>query len=104
VYYPRDLVEFDQFFPTEESCRRYLEQVRRKDGFVCRVCGRSDEPWRVRRREPGINTTVVSGDALYQQGTAGTGGASGGDDAPMQVAPFEFVEQGAQHLGMMELQ
>ena len=47
--YPRDLVEFDEFFPTEENCRRYFERVRWRDGFVCRACGRSGEPWRIRR-------------------------------------------------------
>ena len=47
--YPRDLVEFDEFFATEENCRRYFEGVRWRDGFVCRACGRSGEPWRIRR-------------------------------------------------------
>ncbi len=66
VDYPRDLVEFDEFFATEESCRRYLEQVRWKDGFVCRACGRSDEPWRVRRnvrlcRHCRSETTLTAG-------------------------------------------
>jgi len=28
VDYPRNLVEFNEFFATEESCRRYLERLR----------------------------------------------------------------------------
>ena len=66
VDYPRDLIEFDEFFPTEESCRHYLEQVRWGDGFVCRTCGRDDEPWRIRRdvrlcRHCRSETTLTAG-------------------------------------------
>ena len=49
VDYPRNLLEFADFFSTEESCRRFLERLRWPDGFVCRGCGRSGEPWRGRR-------------------------------------------------------
>ena len=49
VDYPRDLVEFDEFFPDEERCRLYLERLRWREGFVCRACGRGGEPWRARR-------------------------------------------------------
>lgn len=49
VDYPRNLVEFNEFFATEGNCRRYLERLRWRDGFVCRTCGRSGEPWSARR-------------------------------------------------------
>ncbi len=49
IDYPRDLNEFHQFFLSEESCRRYLEHVKWRDGFLCRVCGKKSQPWRVRR-------------------------------------------------------
>jgi hypothetical protein len=33
--YPRNRLEFDEFFPDEESCLVYLERLRWRDGFVC---------------------------------------------------------------------
>ena len=49
IDYPRDLAEFHQFFKNEENCRRYLERLRWRDGFVCRSCGKAGEPWHGRR-------------------------------------------------------
>jgi transposase-like protein len=49
VDYPRDLTEFHQFFRNEEQCRRYLERLRWRDGFICRNCGKMGEPWYGRR-------------------------------------------------------
>jgi transposase-like protein len=49
VDYPRDIAEFHQFFKNEEDCKRYLERLRWREGFVCRRCGESGEPWRGRR-------------------------------------------------------
>jgi len=37
--YPKDLVEFDTRFGTEDRCREYLFQLRWPDGFVCPRCG-----------------------------------------------------------------
>lgn len=36
-------------FPGEEACRRYLEALRRQDGFACPACGSAGEPWRASR-------------------------------------------------------
>ena len=33
--YPRDLVEFEAWFATEEACRDYLFRLRWPDGFRC---------------------------------------------------------------------
>jgi transposase-like protein len=49
IDYPRDLTEFHEFFHSEESCRRYLEKVRWRDGFRCPACGRGGNPWNARR-------------------------------------------------------
>lgn len=43
---PTTLLDFQTMFPDEVACRRYLEQVRWPDGFVCPKCGIADEPYR----------------------------------------------------------
>ncbi len=35
VDYPRNLVEFGEFFPDEKACVAYLERLRWPEGFVC---------------------------------------------------------------------
>ena len=37
--YPRDLLELEARFSSEEACRRYLFQLRWPDGFQCPRCG-----------------------------------------------------------------
>jgi transposase-like protein len=49
VDYPRDLSDFDRFFPDEEACERFLERLRWRDGFVCPSCLWAGEPWRSAR-------------------------------------------------------
>lgn len=36
--YPKNLLEFEARFSTEESCREYLYQLRWPDGFICPRC------------------------------------------------------------------
>jgi len=36
--FPRDLLEFEARFSTEEACREYLFRLRWPDGFVCPRC------------------------------------------------------------------
>jgi transposase-like protein len=43
------LVEFEEFFPDEDSCQRYLERLKWPDGFVCPACGEVGQAWRARR-------------------------------------------------------
>ena len=38
--YPRNLVEFESWFASEEACRAYLVRLRWPGGFVCPCCGR----------------------------------------------------------------
>ena len=42
--YPRNLMEFEQQFATEEACRRYLYQLRWPNGFQCPRC-KSNKAW-----------------------------------------------------------
>lgn len=46
--YPRDLIEFEARFATEEACRDYLLRLRWPDGFRCPVCGH-ERAWPVRQ-------------------------------------------------------
>ena len=42
--YPENLREFDKIFKDDESCLKFLEKVRWKDGFECQACG-GDKYW-----------------------------------------------------------
>jgi len=46
--YPKNALEFEQWFATEEACRDYLWQVRYPDGFLCPRCG-GREAWQMSR-------------------------------------------------------
>jgi transposase-like protein len=46
--YPKNALEFEQWFATEQACRDYLWQVRYPDGFVCPRCG-GTESWSTER-------------------------------------------------------
>jgi transposase-like protein len=46
--YPRDLIEFEARFSTEEACRDYLLRLRWPDGFRCPACGH-ERAWPVRK-------------------------------------------------------
>ena len=45
--YPRNLIEFEQWFPTEVACRDYLFRLRWPEGFRCPRCEHSGA-WPVR--------------------------------------------------------
>jgi hypothetical protein len=51
--YPRDLVEFEARFATEEDCRDYLMRLRWPDGFRCPGCGH-ERAWPVRKGLAGV--------------------------------------------------
>jgi len=64
--YPRNLLEFEERFATEEACRGYLVKLRWPQGFICPRCG-GRQGWPTRR------DVVVCGDCQYQASvTAGT--------------------------------
>ena len=37
--YPKNALEFEQWFATERACRDYLWRIRYPDGFICPRCG-----------------------------------------------------------------
>jgi transposase-like protein len=43
--YPRDLLEFEERFATEEACRQYLASLRWPQGFRCPGCGAAEAWW-----------------------------------------------------------
>ena len=49
IDYPRNRVEFDEFFPDDECCLRYLERLRWRGGFICPRCSQKAEAWRTSR-------------------------------------------------------
>jgi transposase-like protein len=46
--YPRDQLQFEEQFATEEACRQYLARLRWPEGFRCTDCG-CRHAWRTRR-------------------------------------------------------
>ena len=46
--YPRDLLEFEVRFASEEACRDYLSALRWPEGFRCPGCGH-ERAWPVRK-------------------------------------------------------
>ncbi len=48
--FPTTLPEFQQVFPDDEACARYLEHLRWPDGFTCVKCGNIGEPFRFAKR------------------------------------------------------
>ena len=71
VDYPRNRLEFDDFFPDEGSCLAYLERVRWPDGFACPRCGVMGPPWRSARgllacRECPAQVSVLSGTIFHR--------------------------------------
>jgi len=64
--YPRNLLEFERRFSTEDACRQYLIQLRWPDGFVCPRCG-GGQRWVTQR------SLLVCAACQYQASpTAGT--------------------------------
>jgi len=48
--FPRSLPEFQQLFPDNEACVKYLQKLRWPDGFVCPHCAAVGEPMRITTR------------------------------------------------------
>jgi len=47
---PMTILEFQERFNTEESCREHLYKMRWPEGFVCPKCGVKDEPFNIASR------------------------------------------------------
>ena len=48
--FPRSLPEFQQLFPDNGACVKYLQKLRWPDGFVCPHCAAVGEPMRITTR------------------------------------------------------
>jgi hypothetical protein len=64
--YPRDLLEFERRFATDQACRQYLVKLRWPQGFVCPRCG-GRQGWATRR-----DLWVCTGCQHQTSATAGT--------------------------------
>ena len=67
--FPRTITEFEEWFSTEESCRKYLWELRWPNGFVCPQCSH-DKTWTTSRglyvcAKCGLQISVTSG-TLFQ--------------------------------------
>jgi transposase-like protein/ribosomal protein L37AE/L43A len=74
VDYPRTFQEFLGWFPDEESCREYLEQLRWPDGFVCPACAVDGKAWRTGKglwmcAQCGRKTSVTAGTIFHRTRT-----------------------------------
>lgn len=65
--FPRSIVEFQEWFPTEETCEEYLVNSRWPDGFECPVCGDEEFYYLSTRR-----VLKCKANAHYTYLTAGT--------------------------------
>ena len=68
--YPRNQLEFDTRFASEQACREYLAQLRWPEGFRCPQCGHS-KVWPVRDgalqcAACGRQTSVTAGTLLHR--------------------------------------
>lgn len=45
IPFPKSILEFQDWFPAEEACQKYLFQSRYPDGFICPVCGGREYYW-----------------------------------------------------------
>lgn len=64
------LVDFGKKFNDEESCERYLREVREKEGVVCSHCGSKEHYWDVhnkrwRCKKCGHETTLTAGTVMH---------------------------------------
>lgn len=72
--YPRTFQEFRDWFPSDDSCVDYLEQLRWPDGFVCPECG-AGSGWRISQRQMwmcsacGRKTSVTAGTIFHRSRT-----------------------------------
>ena len=69
---PMSRQAFDERFPDEEACARYLAERRWPDGFVCPACGHG-KGWALRRRRAtwecsgcGRQTSVTAGTVMHR--------------------------------------
>ena len=71
IDFPRSLIEFQQRFPDEAACVKYLVAARWPEGFVCPACGNSKawalqtKPWTWECAGCGKQTSVTAGTIMH---------------------------------------
>jgi transposase-like protein len=68
--FPKSIMEFQQWFPNEEACIKYLYKSRWPNGFICPVCGDREAYYITTRRvfkckANGHQTYLTAGTALH---------------------------------------
>ena len=68
--FPRSVVEFQQWFPNEEACVKYLYKSRWPNGFVCPTCGDTEAYYVTTRRvfkckANGHHTYLTAGTVMH---------------------------------------
>src|SRR3954447_21835724 len=69
--FPRSLIEFQQRFPDEAACVKYLFMAPRPEGFVCPDCGKSKawqlqtKPWTWECAGCSKQTSVTAGTIMH---------------------------------------
>ena len=69
--FPKTIFEFNQWFPDEESCMKFLIQSRWPDGFVCPRCGFTEHFWKGARgllqcKQCGYQASPTSGTVMHR--------------------------------------
>ena len=63
--YPKNILEFEKCFATEEACREYLYQVRWPNGFICPRCNHREfwiiQNWLCRCKHCKFRASVTAG-------------------------------------------
>lgn len=68
--FPKSIIEFQQWFPNEEACIRYLYESRWPNGFICPVCGDREAYYITTRRafkckSNGHQTYLTAGTVMH---------------------------------------
>ncbi len=90
--YPRNLVELEARFSTEEACREYLLKLRWPEGFVCPRCG-IQSSWASKRN------LLLCADCGYQASVTGGHDFPGHPQALDVVVPGGLVGDNAKRRG-----
>lgn len=75
--FPTTLCEFQQVFPNDDACSKYLESVRWPNGFTCPKCSHVEEPYRfptrssvvLRCRKCKSNASLTAGTVMQSSHT-----------------------------------
>jgi hypothetical protein len=74
--FPKNFLEFQQIFPSEAACLKYLEQLRWPVSFICEKCGTAGEPYRIVTRPRIVKcrfclheTSITAGTVMHRTKT-----------------------------------